>query len=1434
MRLSKAVSPQARKLRLGLPLLMAGVSTAVLAPVAQAQCVIQPGGTGTPGNIGPNSAVLCSNPNSGETLVSTNGGSQVFVDLGATLDNSFVSLTGDEVTASIFSGASTDNSSFRLIGQQAYFDLNGSMTNSAVVVGGDNSQLIISGTYTTNANALVISGTDSTFSLFDTGQFVGTNALLGAPLITGDFGRQVFNLHGTITAPNAHILAAGTGDDLISLTDTTTLNGAALYILEGGDGNDTLHLTGSNSAYLNLVDIETLVMDGASSDEWGLYGTGNLSTIQIARGVLRTIDISSLGANADMFIASGGRFFIQNTAINTYNGDLSGDGTFEHGGNSLLALGGNNVNFTGRLFNSEGTLLLLNQQAAGNGFIENDGSLVTGDFELFNNVSGTGGVIKTGAGVGALTGENTYSGGTQVAEGTLRVTGSGALGTGDVDIVLGATLNIDNTLQDAFGLGITGDGGLLKTGTATLIFSQGNSFTGGTRIDDGVMVLNHGGGLGTGDVENNATLRIGDIAFANDVSGTGTLQKTSTGIGELTGANTYTGGTEIIAGILRVAGDEALGTGNVDVGAGAALWVQNGAQEAFANTITGDGGLFKSGVGELILSGANTYAGGTEIMQGTVVLNHGQALGTGQVLNDSTLRIGNVSVANAIGGSGIVQKTSSGLGELTGTNTYSGGTQIMGGTLRVAGDAALGTGAVDIAAGARLEVLNQTQEAFANLITGDGELRKDGAGELILSTANTYTGGTQIVDGTLVLNHGDALGTGDVNNSAVLRVGNIALANNVAGSGSIEKTSTGLAELRGTNTFSGGLNILQGGVAVSSGASLGTGDVDVSANAGLFLVTTAGAASMSNAVTGAGAVVRSGAGTFAMNGTSTYSGGTQIDAGSTLIAGNGQALGTGGVFNNGVLQIGDFAFANVVSGTGVIRKTGAGTATLTATNTHTGGLDQSGNAIMGAVNANAGSLFRTVGSGTTLFNSGTFGNVELTGGIALLDGTITVAGANGLRILNGARLAGDGTITGSVTNSGLLTPGDGIGALNISGGYTQNATGTLEIQFDGTGGVDLLNIGGAATLNGGTLRLISTDGAEGQGATFMTAAGGITGAFGTVETIGANLPLMVVYTGNSAQMFASVVSARPSTFNSQIQATSEGALSFVNFTARQAGSMKPGSGVWGGYFGAETARSQTGSALPHRASINGAAGGYEATLDNGVRLGVAVGLSTSDIGIDRNAGGGSIDAVLASAYGAWDIGGSTVLSGGLVFGSQDHSTLRSVAFGGATATLEGDASSTLFGAFANIGSDIAAFDGWTMRGNVRGALMRQSLDGYAEGGSNPLRLAVDSADYDTGELIGGVVLSRAFEMSGGVIEPRFAAGARYLAAMGDRDIDVTFVQADTDVLLEGDDRSVTQAYAGLGARMHLSGNVTLDLDYTAHFGEEARDHIFEARLNYRF
>ncbi|EDS7048031.1 autotransporter outer membrane beta-barrel domain-containing protein, partial [Salmonella enterica subsp. enterica] len=350
----------------------------------------------------------------------------------------------------------------------------------------------------------------------------GRNTYTGGTLISG----------GTLVASNVEAL--GTGD----VTDNATL-----ALNAGGDFTNNIGGTGR----VEKSGDKTLTLSGSNT-----YTGGTL----ISSGTLVAKDVNALGTgditdNATLALNTGGDF------IN----NIGGTGRVEKSGDETLTLSGSNT-YTGGTTINDGTLIATSVDALGSGDVTDNAVLelnTGGDFD--NAISGSGQVVKSGDETLTLSGSNTYTGGTLISDGTLVATSVDALGTGDV--TNNATLEL-NTGGD-FTNNISGSGQVVKSGDETLTLSGANSYTGGTTISGGTLVASNVEALGSGDVTNNATLELntgGD--FDNAISGSGQVVKSGGDTLTLSGNNSYTGGTLISDGTLVASNVEALGSGNID------------------------------------------------------------------------------------------------------------------------------------------------------------------------------------------------------------------------------------------------------------------------------------------------------------------------------------------------------------------------------------------------------------------------------------------------------------------------------------------------------------------------------------------------------------------------------------------------------------------------------------------------------------------------------------------------------------------------------------------------------------------------------------------------------------------------------------------------------------------------------------------------------
>ncbi|EGG9322809.1 AIDA autotransporter-like protein ShdA, partial [Salmonella enterica] len=1010
-----------------------------------------------------------------------------------------------------------------------------SYTGGTTISGGtlvaSNVEALGTGDITDNATLELNAGGDFANNIGGTGSVVksgdktltlsGSNTYTGGTTISG----------GTLVASNVEAL--GSGD----VTDNATL--------EMNTGGDFANNIGGTGSVVKSGD-ETLTLSGANSYTGGTTISG---------GTLVASNVEALGTgdvtdNATLELNTGGDF----------DNAISGSGQVVKSGDKTLTLSGIN-SYTGGTTISGGTLVASNVDALGSGDVTDNATLelnTGGDFD--NAIGGTGSVVKSGDKTLTLSGANSYTGGTTISGGTLVASNVEALGSGDVTD--NATLEL-NTGGD-FANNIGGTGSVVKSGDKTLTLSGTNSYTGGTTISGGTLVANNVEALGTGDVTNNATLELntgGD--FDNAISGSGQVVKSGDKTLTLSGANSYSGATTISGGTLIATHVNALGTGaidnrasllldasgqftvtdlttesggNTEIGAGSTLQATTLTQKSdstltinldsntadpvihAASQVSLAGTLDITGVGDVLdsdpastddldtftlIASDKTIAGdfekltvaGMDADLADFITVDGRIDDTGKQYELTTALTwyadrddavtdahGTFNLTNADGsfavntvlenvdatldpasatgwdGTSLI-KQGAGTLILNAENTYTGGTTISGGTLVATNVDALGSG--DVTDDATLEL--NTGGTFDNAISGSGQVVKSGDDVLTLSGANSYSGGTLISDGTLVASNVEALGTGDVTDDAVLELNTGGdFDNAISGSGQVVKSGDETLTLSGSNTYTGGTLISDGTLVASNVEALGTGDVTDDA---VLELNTGG--DFDNAISGSGQVVKSGDDVLTLSGANSYSGGTLISDG-TLVASNVEALGTGDVTDDATLELntgGDFI--NNIGGTGRVEKSGDDKLTLSGSNTYTGGtLISSGTLVANDVNAlgtgdvtdNATLMLNTGGDFTN--NIGGTGRVEKSGDDALtLSGSNTYTG--GTLISGGTLVANDVNAlgTGDITDNATL-------ALNAVGDFDNAISGSGKVEKSGD---DALTLSGSNTYTGGTL-----------------------------------------------------------------------------------------------------------------------------------------------------------------------------------------------------------------------------------------------------------------------------------------------------------------------------------------------------------------------------
>jgi len=829
---------------------------------------------------------------------------------------------------------------------------------------------------------------------------------------------------------------------------------------------------------------------------------GGLTTI--SAGTLRIDGANSFPAGSN--IVDNGAFVFNHTGINTVNGSISGSGSLTMQGLGVLILGGTNT-YGGATTISSGTLQINTPTSlpAGSNVIDN-GTLSfahAGIATVTGAITGSGNLVMAGTGTLVLSGANTYGGTTTISSGTLQIDVFNSLPAGS-NVTDNGTLNFNFTGVNTISGLISGTGSVNLTNSGTLALSNNaNSYSGGTGIlGGGTISVSNNGQLGapTGSLGfNNGTLNITspmnlsrNLLFAgagtintnaNTVTdsgsaiGSGAFTKQGSGTLILSGDNTlYTGPVTIAAGTLQINNFNSFSlTSNVVDNGTLAFNLPSGPAANVSGDISGTGGLTMSGLGTLILSGTNTYLGPTTISSGTLQINNFDSLPAGTNVSDNGILNFNFTGVNTlsglVSGTGSVNLINSATLTLSNTlNSYSGGTGISGGgTIIVSDDHQLGdpngpltfaSGTLNITApitSARAVTLtgpgvintNANTVTFINNFTGGGSLEKQGAGILILSGGNTYSGITQISAGTLRIDSANGLPVGSnvVDNGSLVfnQAGTANVAGNIAGSGSLTMQGSGTLLLLGANTYGGGTTISSGTVQVGAANSLPSGG-NILDNSSLVFVHP-GTAVVSGMISGHGNLTMNGIGTLILSGNNTgFTGNTSILSGTLQINAINSLNSSANILNNGILAFnypsGTDNVTGLISGTGSVRLTNTGTLFLSN-------------------NANSYSGGTLVSGGGTLQWSNDHQLGNLTKAITLNNGKLDM-----LASMTSARpilLSGPGAVN---TNANTVTFSG-----NISGAGSLQKQGTGVLTLSGTN-----TFAGPLTISAGTVNMASPQG----------------------------------------------------------------------------------------------------------------------------------------------------------------------------------------------------------------------------------------------------------------------------------------------------------------------------------------------------------------------
>lgn len=603
----------------------------------------------------------------------------------------------------------------------------------------------------------------------------GSSASTGAMTI-GERGAGTFNLNGGSTATSTSVSlgtnAGSNGTANIAGTGTTwttgriTLNAAGTSALNISDGAKVTSTSSTNgAAFINGAANVT-----GSGSQWDIVGNST--------AVGGTQNVVSIGGSAGLTVSAGGKVTIADGAT-TSNGQFMQTRISSTGSANSLTVTGANSSFT----TPYDVWVAFNAGSTGNITVSNGGALNTGYTIL--GASGTGNAVVTGAGsVWTISNMPNVPG----SQPQGLAIGQSATSNGTLTIANGGTVNVNSTGGSVVLGGQVGSQGTLNIGAA----AASPAAAAGTLNATNVIFAT--GATGTINFNHTSNNYVFETAIQG--AGPGTVNFLS-GTTILTGNNTYTGTTNIAAGATAQfgnrgtnGGSNGLISGNV-TNNGAMIVNLAALSTTYGGTISGGGTFEQAGTGTLTLSANNTYSGLTKISSGTLQLGSGSTTGSvaGNIENNSHLSINRSGVftfSNLISGTGDVTKTGSGTMTVTAANTYTGGTSVSQGTLRLgANDRLASTGSLFIFGGATFDLAgfsqtvgafsgpgtaaigtgsltfgNNLDRTFQGFITGSGSFIKQGTGSFTMTANNSaYTGTTTVNNGLLAVN-------GNLSNSA--------------------------------------------------------------------------------------------------------------------------------------------------------------------------------------------------------------------------------------------------------------------------------------------------------------------------------------------------------------------------------------------------------------------------------------------------------------------------------------------------------------------------------------------------------------------------------------------------------------------------------------------------------------------------------------------
>ncbi|MGO4573995.1 autotransporter domain-containing protein [Microvirga sp. 2TAF3] len=1028
---------------------------------------------------------------------------------------------------------------------------------------------------------------------------------------------------------------------------------------------------------------------------------------------------------------------------------------------------------------------------------------------IFGSAGSAGdiGIVNAGTvtanGVGILA--ETASGATAIVNsGTIN----GPIGirslTGNTAIENSGTINATGTDAKAIDLG---------NGNHTLVLKSGSLIVGDIAVGSGQFEI---------DTQADSTL-------AGDISGSATLIKTGAAALALTGANSYTGGTTIRGGMLSVSRDENLGmsTGRLTFDGGTlhttgsfvtsrdvtlnagngVIDVKDGTTLTLNGAVSGNGGVEKKGAGTLRLIQVNSYKGGTQVSDGTLIVGANNALGTGPVLVDGATA--ELDFASGIG-AGSLQIANDGgtLWFLPNSSADSAGIQNEGRIFFLDGATA---------GSARLTTRNGGSILFDNRATA-GKATFDTAGNDASSRSSvTFRGQSSAGQGSLV-NHAFGSVTFTENSSA----GTARFTNNAGGAIYFSDVSTADGATI-DNKAGASIDLSDRSIPLTIGMLEGGGDVFLGGNdlllggSGKNSTVSGGFYDGGHAGGGGGSLTKVGTGTLTLTGDSTYTGPTVVRAGKLTVNGSLESSVT-------------VASGAVLGGAGKIDRLMAQAGATVAPGNSIGILSVDGN-----VTFAVGSVYQV-----EVDAAGRSDRIELSGKATLEGGTVQVLAENGSYrpSTDYLILGANGGVTGKfervTSNFAFLMPSLSYDANRVNlilerkpeptkpTPVAFNSVSATSNQTQVADAVEALGNGNPVfdavigqSVNGARQAFNALSG-EAHASSVATAYAGAGMVQNTLISRLRTSPSSPSFTLGQGTYTAAYAADRPGA--PQLEAVPVRSFDPHRFA------------LWGEGFGSWGRVGGNGNAAGLEASTGGFILGAEAKVDSNYRFGVAGGFVSASFDVNGRLSESTTGTVFGSIYGAakWD---ALHIRLGTVFASHDVDMSRTISFPGfsdrARASYDG---STLM-IFGEVGYEFD-LDRFKAEPFVGASVMRLHTNGFQEEGG-PAALTGYSRTYDLGTTTLGIRtearLSVDFPLTlRGMVGWQHAFGdvnpTALLAFSGGAS---AFTVSGTPI-----DNNTLVAEAGLD--WQINNDATLGVSYFGRIGSLAQEHALKGNFIWRF